>query len=96
MSRLEQQDGQHAADSAEEPSRPSWRELSRVRGRFRALDCMRFVAVTLMVQGHTFTALLEESVRGTTLYRQHAYVHGFTAPLFFFSSFNTSRISVIY
>ena len=55
-------------------------------GRFRALDFMRFVAVTMMVQGHTFTALIEQSFKPMLWYRQHAYVHGFTAPLFFFSS----------
>lgn len=42
----------------------------------------------MMVQGHVFYAILETSVKGATKgwYPWHSYVHGYTAPIFFFSS----------
>lgn len=54
--------------------------------RFVALDLLRFLAVALMVQGHTFYALLEQEVKSQYWYMYHGYVHGYTAPIFFFSS----------
>jgi uncharacterized membrane protein len=54
--------------------------------RFVALDLLRFLAVFLMVQGHTFFALLEPAVKSQKWYMWHGYVHGYTAPIFFFSS----------
>lgn len=54
--------------------------------RFVALDLMRFLAVLLMVQGHTFFAVLEQAVKEQRWYVYHGYVHGYTAPIFFFSS----------
>jgi uncharacterized membrane protein len=56
------------------------------RGRFLALDLLRFLAVVLMVQGHTFREVLVEGARRTEWFVWHEYVHGFTAPIFLFSS----------
>lgn len=39
-----------------------------------------------MVQGHVFTALLDPHMRMSSWFRWHNYVHGLTAPIFFFSS----------
>jgi uncharacterized membrane protein len=58
----------------------------RVQGRWLALDLLRFCAVFLMIQGHTFTALLEPAVRAERWYRHHNFVHGYTAPMFLFAS----------
>lgn len=57
-----------------------------VKERWRALDLLRFVAVVLMVQGHTFAALLEPAIRRDPSLLWHDYLHGLTAPLFFFAS----------
>lgn len=54
--------------------------------RWVALDLLRFVAVLLMVQGHTFSALLDPAIKTQPWFLQHDYVHGLTAPLFFFGS----------
>ncbi len=56
------------------------------QGRWRALDWFRFLAVLLMVQGHTFYVVLDDSIRGLEWYRWHSYVHGYTAPMFMFAS----------
>lgn len=55
-------------------------------GRWIALDLLRFCAVFLMVQGHTFTELLDRSVQSERWYRHHMFVHGYTAPMFLFAS----------
>lgn len=54
--------------------------------RWLALDLLRFLAVAMMVQGHTFTALLDDGLRHSTWFRYHDYIHGYTAPLFMFSA----------
>jgi uncharacterized membrane protein len=54
--------------------------------RWAALDLFRFTAVVLMVQGHVFNVLVEESIRPEKWYRWHNYVHGYTAPMFMFAS----------
>ena len=59
---------------------------SRNNERWRALDLLRLVAVVLMVQGHVFTALLDRGLRHGPWYIRHSYVHGLTAPIFFFAS----------
>ena len=59
---------------------------SRKNDRWRALDLLRLVAVVLMVQGHVFTALLDRGLRHGPWYIRHSYVHGLTAPIFFFAS----------
>jgi uncharacterized membrane protein len=56
------------------------------RGRFLALDLLRFLAVILMVQGHTFREVLVMDVRSSGWFSWHEYIHGFTAPIFLFSS----------
>lgn len=58
----------------------------RREGRWVALDVLRFCAVFLMVQGHTFTELLDPAVRAEPWYRHHMFVHGYTAPMFLFAS----------
>ena len=55
-------------------------------GRWVALDLLRFCAVFLMVQGHTFSTLLDPAVRAERWYRHHLFVHGYTAPMFMFAS----------
>ncbi|MBO6937877.1 MAG: DUF1624 domain-containing protein [Deltaproteobacteria bacterium] len=54
--------------------------------RWLALDLFRFLAVVLMVQGHVFYEVLSDVVRNQGWYGWHKYVHGFTAPIFLFSS----------
>lgn len=54
--------------------------------RWLALDLLRFLAVILMVQGHVFYEVIADSVRAQGWYGWHGYVHGFTAPIFLFSS----------
>ncbi|MGB8224635.1 MAG: heparan-alpha-glucosaminide N-acetyltransferase domain-containing protein, partial [Polyangiales bacterium] len=54
--------------------------------RWRALDLLRLVAVVLMVQGHVFTSLLDRGLRHGPWYIGHSYLHGLTAPIFFFAS----------
>lgn len=54
--------------------------------RLFALDWFRFLAVALMVQGHTFYEVLVQEVKDAPWYAWHGYVHGFTAPMFYFSS----------
>lgn len=54
--------------------------------RWLALDLLRFTAVVLMVQGHLFYVVLDQALRAERWYSYHAYVHGFTAPLFLFAS----------
>jgi hypothetical protein len=58
----------------------------RSTSRWLALDLLRFVAVFLMVQGHTFTELLDSAYAGERWYRHHQFVHGYTAPMFLFAS----------
>lgn len=58
----------------------------RKPARWLALDLFRFVAVVLMVQGHVFYEVVSEAVRAEGWYSMHGYVHGFTAPIFLFSS----------
>ena len=60
---------------------------TRVRTqRWLALDLLRFLAVVMMVQGHTFYEVIHPDVAAEYWYRWHGYVHGFTAPVFLFSS----------
>ncbi len=67
------------------PSRAETRK-SAEQERWRALDLLRLVAVVLMVQGHVFTTLLDPELRHGAWYIRHGYVHGLTAPIFFFAS----------
>jgi uncharacterized membrane protein len=54
--------------------------------RYLFIDLLRFIAVLFMIQGHTFDATLDYSVRLHTLFTMHDFFHGFIAPLFLFSS----------
>ena len=54
--------------------------------RWVALDAIRALAVLMMVQGHAFFAVLSDEVRAESWYGIHAYIHGYTAPLFLFSA----------
>lgn len=54
--------------------------------RIVALDWLRLVAMAIMVQGHTFTAITEPSARAALLFGYHDALHGLTAPMFSFAS----------
>ena len=54
--------------------------------RYAALDAFRFLAVCLMVQGHTVTALASSDVTSAPWFAAHRFVHGFTAPMFLFGA----------
>ncbi len=54
--------------------------------RWHALDWLRFLAVVMMVQGHSFTALMNPAERSQQWFAIHNYVHGYTAPIFFFAA----------
>lgn len=51
-------------------------------GRWLALDRLRALAVLLMVQGHTFTALMKPGELPSGVERIHKLIHGLTAPMF--------------
>jgi hypothetical protein len=65
-----------ARPSPEAPAPPRW----------GALDLLRFTAVLLMIQGHTFTTLLSGEHDRERWHRHHDFVHGYTAPMFLFAS----------
>lgn len=54
--------------------------------RWLALDVLRFLAVVLMVQGHTFNVVLNAEARAENWHRYHSFVHGLTAPMFLFGA----------
>jgi uncharacterized membrane protein len=54
--------------------------------RFWALDRLRALAVVLMVQGHTFTALMQPRAFSPQFARVHGLLHGLTAPAFLFGA----------
>ncbi len=54
--------------------------------RYLFIDLLRFLAVVFMIQGHTFDALLDFSLRTHSLYFIHDFFHGFIAPMFLFAS----------
>jgi uncharacterized membrane protein len=51
-------------------------------GRWLALDRLRTSAIALMIQGHTFSALLDPSALNKGFERVHSLLHGLTAPMF--------------
>lgn len=83
---------QTAADAIAEielaaPHRPSSEaEAQKKPARWVALDLLRFVAVLMMVQGHTFTTLLSQTYNSERWHRHHDFVHGYTAPMFLFGA----------
>jgi uncharacterized membrane protein len=60
--------------------------LSHNTQRYLFIDMLRFIAVVFMVQGHTFDALLEGSVRQASWFYVYDFFHGFVAPMFLFAS----------
>jgi uncharacterized membrane protein len=54
--------------------------------RFWALDRLRALAVVLMIQGHTFTALMQPRAFSPQVSRAHGLLHGLTAPAFLFGA----------
>lgn len=50
--------------------------------RWLGLDLFRFCAVVLMVEGHVFTTLLDQATKSQAWYPHHAFLHGYTAPMF--------------
>ncbi len=54
--------------------------------RWLFVDLFRFCAVVLMIQGHSFHALLDISYRTENWFGYHSFWHGFTAPMFMFAS----------
>lgn len=61
-------------------------EPEKKPARWVALDLLRFVAVLMMVQGHTFTTLLSPTYNSERWHRHHDFVHGYTAPMFLFGA----------
>ena len=60
--------------------------VSRAAERWVALDVFRVSAVLLMIQGHTFTALLEPAAYQGAWVRWYRLTHGLTAPMFLFGA----------
>lgn len=54
--------------------------------RWLGLDLFRFGAVVLMVQGHVFSTLLDQATKSQSWYPHHAFLHGYTAPMFLFGA----------
>ncbi|MGH8103123.1 MAG: hypothetical protein ACREJQ_01215 [bacterium] len=54
--------------------------------RHRFMDFLRFAAVSLMIQGHVFRALLEPGAKQASWWRIHEIIHGVTAPAFLFAA----------
>jgi uncharacterized membrane protein len=54
--------------------------------RYLFIDLLRFIAVVFMLQGHTFDALLQVSVKNASFFSIHDFFHGFVAPMFLFAS----------
>lgn len=50
------------------------------------VDYLRFAAVLVMLQGHTFDALLQSSIKTSYAYKLFNLFHGLTAPMFLFSA----------
>lgn len=50
--------------------------------RWSALDVFRGLAVVLMIQGHSFTALLQPAEYRGSWSTWHTLLHGLTAPMF--------------
>lgn len=57
-----------------------------MKQRWIFVDFFRFCAVLLMLQGHVFDAFLSPSYKSGAWWDVHKFIHGFTAPIFLFSS----------
>ena len=60
--------------------------MPTVKQRYLFIDLLRFTAVIVMLQGHTFDALLSPSVKQASFFYIHDFFHGFVAPMFLFAS----------
>lgn len=69
-----------AATSVTPSSTPS--SIPSSTRRWLALDLLRGLAVVLMIQGHTFTALLDPAALQGSWGQWHSLLHGLTAPMF--------------
>ena len=54
--------------------------------RYLFIDIFRFIAILFMVEGHIVEALLHPSLKQTFVFTIHDFFHGFTAPVFLFTS----------
>ena len=57
-----------------------------MKQRWIFVDFFRFCAVFLMLQGHVFDAFLSPDYKIGIWWDIHKFIHGFTAPIFLFSS----------
>src|SRR5512138_3001569 len=60
--------------------------MPTAKQRYLFIDLLRFTAVIVMLQGHTFDALLSPRVKQASLFYIHDFFHGFVAPMFLFAS----------
>lgn len=60
--------------------------MAHSKQRYLFIDLLRFIAVVFMVQGHTFDALLDHTLKSGSLFTVYDFFHGFVAPLFLFAS----------
>ncbi|HRR08839.1 MAG TPA: heparan-alpha-glucosaminide N-acetyltransferase domain-containing protein [Rhodothermales bacterium] len=59
----------------------------KAANRWVFVDIFRFTAVVLMLQGHTFDAYLAPEIKKMDWFQgAHTFIHGFTSPIFLFSS----------
>lgn len=68
------------------PRVPERERLCPPSPRFVALDRLRAWAVLMMIQGHTFSALLAEGALPKRVMQLHGLLHGLTAPAFLFGA----------
>ncbi len=59
-------------------------EIRDLPGRVPYLDYFRGIIILLMIQGHTFRALLDKSVKAGSWFEIHEFIHGVVAPGFLF------------
>lgn len=54
--------------------------------RFDFLDLLRGVFILVMVEGHTFRALLDPAIKAGAVYRYHELIHNLSGPAFLFAA----------
>jgi len=59
-------------------------EKKQATNREPFLDYFRGIIILLMIQGHLFRALLDSSIKSSSWFRIHEYIHGVVAPGFLF------------
>jgi uncharacterized membrane protein len=64
-------------------------------GRVQFVDVFRGAFALLMLQGHTFRALLDSSFKSGKAYEFHELIHGLTGPAFLFASGASFAIATI-